>query len=93
MHLYIKDVQNERSLVLCTSIEDERSGAPSRALVFRCMERNVAKVIVEFLPKSEVDLKNAVSLTTRRVKGCLGIINIGEGKPCIVNGRSQRLTS
>ncbi|THH12240.1 hypothetical protein EW145_g127 [Phellinidium pouzarii] len=80
MHLYLKDDQrsNQRTLVLCTGAEDERAGCPSRALVFRCMEGNVAKLTVEFLHKHDLELSNAVRLTTRRVKGCLGLINIGD---------------
>lgn len=80
MQLYLKDDNSShRAIVLCTSFEEERAGAPQRALIFRCLEDNVAKVMVEFLPKDEVDLSTAVRLTTRRVKGCLGLINIGEG--------------
>ena len=81
MHLYLKSgpTSAQRTIVLCTGAEDERSGAPERALVFRCMENNVAKVMVEFLTKDALDLTTAVRLTTRRVKGCLGLINIGEG--------------
>ncbi|KAI5119505.1 hypothetical protein M0805_002441 [Coniferiporia weirii] len=78
MHLYLKDDRSsQRTLVLCTGTEDERAGCPSRALVFRCTEGNASKVIVEFLP-NDIDLSCAVRLTTRRVKGCLGLINIGD---------------
>lgn len=80
MHLYLKDdVLSQRTLVLTSSPEDERAGFPSRALVFRSMEGDVAKVVVEFVHKDELDLSTAVRLTTRRVKGCLGLINIGDG--------------
>ena len=80
MHLYLKDnPQGHRTLVLVTSTEDERAGCPSRALVFRAVEGSVSKVSVEFLRKEDVDLSTAVRLTTRRVKGCLGLINVGEG--------------
>ncbi|KAH8118625.1 inositol polyphosphate phosphatase [Phellopilus nigrolimitatus] len=79
MHLYLKDSPtDQRTLVLCTSSEDERAGSPSRALVFRSMEGNISKVMVEFLPKHELELSGAIRLTTRRVKGCLGLINIGD---------------
>ncbi|KAL5530111.1 SYJ1 [Sanghuangporus sanghuang] len=79
MYLYLKyDTRGHRSLALCTSTEEERAGSPSRALVFRSMENDVAKVMVEFLPLAELDLTGAVRLTMRRVKGCLGIINVGD---------------
>ena len=79
MHLYLKDDPTQRALVLTTSPEDERGRSPDRALVFRTMEGDVAKVVVEFVHKGHLDLSNAVRLTTRRIKGCLGIINIGDG--------------
>ena len=82
MHLYLKhDHHGRRTLVLCTSAEEERIGTPARALVFRSYENDVAKVMVEFLPLAELDLNGAVKLTMRRVKGCLGIINVGDGQP------------
>ena len=65
--------------VLCARAEDERSGAPGRALVFRCTENNVAKVLVDFLTRDALGLITAVRLTTRRGKGCIGLMNIGEG--------------
>lgn len=81
MHLYLKDdPRSHRTLILCTGPEEERAGTPSRALVFRSMESDVAKVMVEFLPLSELDLNSAIRLTTRRVKGCLGVINVGDGE-------------
>ena len=80
MHLYLKDdYRGHRTLILCTSAEEERVGAPSRALVFRSMENDTAKVMVEFLPLTDLDLNGAVRLTTRKVKGCLGLINVGDG--------------
>lgn len=80
MHLYLKyDNRGRRTLILCTSAEEEKAGRPSRALVFRSMENDVAKVMVEFLPLPEFDLTGAVKLTMRKVKGCLGIINVGDG--------------
>ena len=80
MQLYLlDDHSNQRAIVLCTGFEEERNGTPKRALVFRCLEDNVAKVTLEFLPKDEVNFRDAIRLTTRRVKGCLGIINVGEG--------------
>lgn len=82
MHLYLKvDSRGGRSLVLTTSFEDERAfpGCPSKALVFRALNTQTSQVMVEFLPKSEVDLSTAIPLTTRKVKGCLGIINVANG--------------
>jgi hypothetical protein len=74
MHLYLS--HNPRTLYLVTGLHDERKGRPQRALVFRAAETNPAQVIVEFLPKDEVNLTGAVSLTTRVIKGCLGLISI-----------------
>lgn len=80
MHLYLKEKSDTpRTLILVTSSEDERSGCPRRALVLRAVEGNASQAMVEFLPKSEVDLSGAIRLTTRRVKGCLGLINIADG--------------
>lgn len=80
MHLYLKDdLLSQRSLVLTTTPEEERDGSPNRALVFRVTEGNVAKVVVEFIRKDDLDLTSAVRLTSRRIKGCLGIINVGDG--------------
>jgi hypothetical protein len=77
MHLYLS--HNPRTLYLVTGLHDERKGRPQRALVFRAAETNPAQVIVEFLPKDEVNLTGAVSLTTRVIKGCLGLISIEDG--------------
>ncbi|KAI0939420.1 hypothetical protein AcV5_000847 [Taiwanofungus camphoratus] len=74
MHLYLNN--NPRTLYLVTSSQDERDGHPSKALVFRATEDNASQAVVEFLPKDQVDLSNAVKLTTRNVKGCLGLISI-----------------
>lgn len=80
MHLHLKeDSHGSRTLVMSTGFEDEREGSPSRALVFRALENHSSQVMVEFLAKSEVDLSNAVPLTTRRVKGCLGLISVANG--------------
>lgn len=81
MHLYLKNgpTSAQRTIVLCTGAEDERDRAPSRALVFRCMDGDITKVMVEFLNKDQLDLSTAIRLTTRVVKGCLGLINVGEG--------------
>lgn len=77
MHLYLNN--NPRTLYLVTSSQDERDGHPSKALVFRATEDNASQAVVEFLPKDQVDLSNAVKLTTRNVKGCLGLISISNG--------------
>ena len=81
MYLYLKSgpTSDHRMTVLCARAEDERSGAPGRALVFRCTENNVAKVLVDFLTRDALGLITAVRLTTRRAKGCIGLMNIGEG--------------
>ncbi|OBZ76240.1 Inositol-1,4,5-trisphosphate 5-phosphatase 1 [Grifola frondosa] len=74
MYLYLNE--NPRALYLVTNSQDERQGRPRRALVFRAAEGNTSQAVVEFLPKDEVDLSNAVKLTSRIVKGCLGLISI-----------------
>lgn len=85
MHLYLKDDHRQRTIILCTSPEDESTGTPSRALVFRTMEGDTSKVMVEFLPRKELDLSIAVRLTTRKIKGCLGLINIGDGELAVIS--------
>lgn len=77
MHLYLG--HNPRTLYLVTGSHDERKGRPPRALVFRAAESTVAQVIVEFLPKDEVNLTGAVRLTSRIIKGCLGLISVENG--------------
>lgn len=77
MHLYLG--HNPRTLYLVTGSHDERKGRPQRALVFRAVEANPAQVIVEFLPKDEVNLTSAVRLTSRVIKGCLGLISVENG--------------
>ncbi|KAJ7284044.1 inositol polyphosphate phosphatase [Mycena rebaudengoi] len=47
-----------------------------RVLAFRQSESNPSQAVVEFLPQNQVDLTNVVRLTTRVVKGCLGLISI-----------------
>ncbi|KAF9464340.1 inositol polyphosphate phosphatase [Collybia nuda] len=73
MYLYLGN--NPRVLYLVTSSHDDRLGRPRRALVFRAGEAG-SQVVVEFLPKDEIDLTNIVRLTSRVVKGCLGLISI-----------------
>lgn len=83
MHLYLGS--NPRTLFLVTSSQEELQGRPRRALIFRAPERdnnlsyNSSQAVVEFLPKDEVNLTNVVRLTTRIVKGCLGLISIDNG--------------
>ncbi|TFK28875.1 phosphatidylinositol phosphate phosphatase [Coprinopsis marcescibilis] len=50
-------------------------GRPHRALVFRAGEKD-SQAVVEFLPKDEIDLRNLVRLSSRDVKGCLGLVCI-----------------
>jgi hypothetical protein len=76
MHLYLGS--NPRVLYLVTSSQDERLGRPRKALVFRAGEGN-SQAVVEFLPKDEVNLASVVRLTSRVVKGCLGLISIDNG--------------
>ena len=75
MHLYLSEAP--RALILVTSSEDERYGCSRRALVFRAAEgTRSAQAVVEFVPKDDVDLSGVVRLTSRAVKGCLGLIHI-----------------
>ncbi|KAG2156260.1 SacI homology domain-containing protein [Suillus clintonianus] len=74
MYLYLS--HNPRTLYLVTGSHDERNGRPQRTLVFRAAEANPAQVIVEFLPKDDVNLTSAVRLTSRIIKGCLGLISV-----------------
>ncbi|KAF8341266.1 DNase I-like protein [Cantharellus anzutake] len=75
MHLLLQE--EPRALYLVTSSEDERLGLPPRALIFKPISnRTSSQIIVEFLPKCEVDLGNLVRLTNRSVQGCLGVLNI-----------------
>jgi synaptojanin len=87
MHLYL--ASDPRTLFLVTSSQEESQGRPRRALVFRAAERDHSnnpnlnaphQAVVEFLPKDEVNLTNVVRMTTRIVKGCLGLISIDNGE-------------
>lgn len=85
MHLFLGS--DPRTLFLVTSTQEESQGRPRRALVFRAAVRDPGtnatspqQAVVEFLPKDEVNLTNAVRLTSRIVKGCLGLISIDNGK-------------
>lgn len=77
MHLYLGE--NPRTIYLVTSSQEETDGRPRRALVFRAAEENPGQAIVEFLPKDQVNLVNSVRLTSRVVKGCLGLIHVNDG--------------
>ena len=80
MHLYLGE--NPRTLYLVTSSQEESNGCPRRALVFRAAEDNPYQAVVEFLPKDQVNLSNSIRLTSRVVKGCLGLI-------CVTGGTSE----
>ncbi|KZT29277.1 DNase I-like protein [Neolentinus lepideus HHB14362 ss-1] len=76
MHLYVSE--NPRSLYLVTSSQEEKSGRPRRALVFRAAEGSTSQAIVEFLHKDDIDFSNTVRLTSRVIKGCLGLISVAQ---------------
>jgi hypothetical protein len=80
MHLYLRE--NPRALYLVTSSQEESNGCPRRTLVFRAAEDNPYKAVVEFLHKDQVNLSNSIRLTSRVVKGCLGLI-------CVTDGTSE----
>lgn len=82
MQLYL--AENPRTLYLLSGSRDESSGQPQRILVFRVAEGDPTQAVVEFLFKDQVDLSSAVLLTSRSVKGCLGLISIGGGMPSLV---------
>ncbi|KAF9651242.1 inositol polyphosphate phosphatase [Thelephora ganbajun] len=75
MHLYLGD--DPRALYLATSQHDEKLGRPQRVLVFRVTPSNPPQAVVEFLHKDQVDLSSAVLITSRNIKGCMGLINVG----------------
>ena len=77
MHLYLGE--NPRTLSLVTSSQEESKGRPRRALVFRAADDKPHQAIVEFLHKDQANLANSVRLTSRVVKGCLGLIYVGDG--------------
>lgn len=76
MHLYL--AQNPRTLYLVTAASEAKQGCPYKALIFRAAE-TFSQVVVEFLPGDEVSLPNAVRVTNRVVKGCLGLITVENG--------------
>ncbi|RXW21953.1 hypothetical protein EST38_g3922 [Candolleomyces aberdarensis] len=75
MYLYLSNAP--RTLYLITDIHDEKNGRPRRALVFRAAEGS-SQAIVEFLRADEVDVTNLIRLTSRIVKGCLGLIGVDQ---------------
>lgn len=87
MHLYLGE--SPRTLYVVTSSQEEALGRPRRALVFRAADGKPSQAVVEFLPKDEVDLSNTVKLTTRIVKGCLGLISISGGKLAFCSALEQ----
>ncbi|CCM05549.1 uncharacterized protein FIBRA_07776 [Fibroporia radiculosa] len=80
MHLYV--AESPRRLYLVTTVQEERQGRPSRALVFQAADSAddtiEAQAVVQFLPRDQVDLTNAVRLTSRNIKGCLGLISVSD---------------
>ncbi|KAJ7752739.1 SacI homology domain-containing protein [Mycena maculata] len=68
MYLYL--ASNPRRVLYLVAAEQRR------VLAFRQSETNPAQAVVEFLPQAEVNLANVIRLTTRIVKGCLGLISI-----------------
>ncbi|KAI0832585.1 DNase I-like protein [Trametes gibbosa] len=72
MYLYLNE--NPRTLYLVAN--NQRRNSPSRVLVFRAAPDSSCQTVVEFLFKDQIDLTNAVKLTSRIVKGCLGLISI-----------------
>jgi synaptojanin len=77
MYLYLS--HSPRTLYLITSSHDEKLGRPQRALLFRAAE-NESQAVVEFLPKDEVEMSTLVRLSSRIVKGVLGLISIENGQ-------------
>ena len=84
MRLYLGT--SPRALYLVTSSQDERLGRPARALVFRAGpgDGKSDQAVVELMPKDQVDFSNVVRLTTRGVKGCLGLISIENGSQVLL---------
>ncbi|KAG6821534.1 hypothetical protein H0H93_000043 [Arthromyces matolae] len=73
--MYLHLAHNPRVLYLVTSSHDERLGRPRRALTFRAGSIPT-QAVVELLRKDEIDLTNTVRLTSRVIKGCLGLISV-----------------
>ncbi|TFK71771.1 inositol polyphosphate phosphatase [Pluteus cervinus] len=72
MQLYLGS--NPRTLYLVSS--NERDQRPQRALIFRAGQRGSNQAVVEFAHKRDVNFSNLIKLTTRTVKGCLGLIAV-----------------
>lgn len=77
MHLLAGE--GPRTLYLVPTSQEERLGRPPRVLLFRAPDNVVNQVVVELLPKDEVDLSQAVRLTGKAIHGCLGLIAIQGG--------------
>lgn len=77
MQLYLSD--SPRTLYLVSSLKNASPTQPQRVLVFRIAENDPTQAVVEFLTKEQVDLSDAVLLTSRSVRGCLGLISISGG--------------
>jgi hypothetical protein len=86
MHLYLGE--NPRTLYLTTSQHDEKLGRPQRVLVFRVAPSNPSQAVVEFLHRDQVDLSSAVLVTSRVIRGCMGLINVSGGKLNTLTGYS-----
>ncbi|KAJ7068496.1 inositol polyphosphate phosphatase [Mycena amicta] len=69
MYLYLSSLSGQRVLYLVAT-------SHQRVLAFRQSDTSPAQAVVEFLPQSQVPLPSLVRLTTRVVKGCLGLISI-----------------
>ena len=79
MYLYLGT--HPRTLYLITSTHDDKLGRPPRALVFRAAgEQGACKVLVEFLNRDEIEMMNLVRLSSRVVKGVLGLIAVDGGQ-------------
>lgn len=76
MYLYLGGSQPGSRVLYLVAAEQHR------VLAFRQSETNPAQAVVEFLPQAEVNLHNVIRLTTRVVKGCLGLISIERGVCC-----------
>lgn len=76
MHLYLREAP--RTIYLVTSSQEEAAGRPPRALVIRTAENDSSRAVVELLHKDDVELSAVVRLTGRIVKGCLGLVSLGE---------------
>ncbi|KAH8830391.1 SacI homology domain-containing protein [Flagelloscypha sp. PMI_526] len=74
MHLWFNTFP--RALYLATSPQDEALGAPPRVLVFRTASHAPRQAIVEYLPKHQVNFQSLGKLSTRVIKGCLGLISV-----------------